>query len=1317
MPHMKVTTILIPWVLYAWLPGITWSGMRGSLVSEGKPQVGMPAANSAELEPDRPIRRALQPSQTDTYTVNGIAGNYLSIVVEQLGIDVVIAVTSPSGQALVLADSPNGSSGPEPGSLICPETGTYRVDVSSFSNARSVGEYSILVGKQHVATLREKKAVLALNSLFTATQLRHGDQKALLHGIQILENTKPTWSVPELRTERVVLESLLREELTSLSTSELDGGELQKAEQHSIRVVRLAHASHDFAAEGAACEQLGKVLQARGRMRYSRFEYRRSRELNRISLRHFIALRDYRHAGIVANEIGVTYLQSHAYGLAIEAYTKAKDLEARAGDFENEMTVLANIGTAYARDHNVAAAIQAYSQGLAVAQELKDYKFGARTLRLIGQQYQESENHDQALKNFNLAAAMSSLVGDTAGEANSLFHVAQEQSTLGYNEEALRTYRRSLSLDEERGDRPSAASTLADMAGINAMAGDRVTAKEQYEQALAIFRSVHDREQEATTLNALGGLYSDNGDRKAAEYLMREALEIRRQIKDDQGISNSLSDLAMLAADQGDSDAAINLYKQALRATSSKGHSEDTRAMMSNLAGAYADTGRLADAATMAGRAVSLARAGRLPSALAHSLNMAATVDLTLLKPDDAKRSLQEALDILQVHPDPGLESSVLHNLGELYSDEGYQRRAITYYERSLVIEERARLITTTSVTLGNIAAAYVSLHQYSKALPYLLKALPITRAARDRAGEAATLILIGECLEQDDYEPGTAASFFFGALKIADDLHQPTLDMAVHADLMGHFMQKAPNAAILFGKLAIQDIGKIRGHIRQMDRSTRARVTWSHASAFRTTAELMIKRGRLAEAEAALDQLKTEELQELTKHNGASTQTVLPMLELNQEEKRALHLFEQASAASTEVIAQVLGDRISEQEGHQDQAAKSLDSAEVRDFDNMLSSAASDTQRPKPVVAESGSTSEGNLRPVEPGVLLLYTFVGTDDAYILVNTHGSIKSFPLGISPESLSTLVLGLRGHLNEGDSQSVADLTALGQLLLAPIEKYLASAAQDSPDHIATLLWSLDGVLRYVPVGALYNDRRFLLERARNVVITPDSWSHLADRPHLNQPLNVLAFGLSESYLGLPPLKNVIDELAAVVRNSGAGYPDGALPGTAFINSGFTLATLKRELRTKHSVIHIASHFVLEYGHSGDSYLLLSGERTSGTGFKLKLSTFEDDKELSFDGVQLVTLSACSTGEADTADNGQEMDSLGMVLQRRGAAAILATLWRVNDRSTSIVMGEFYRRWLSRPNLGKGEALRQAQLALKNTRPNPRYWAPFALIGDYH
>jgi CHAT domain-containing protein len=107
-------------------------------------------------------------------------------------------------------------------------------------------------------------------------------------------------------------------------------------------------------------------------------------------------------------------------------------------------------------------------------------------------------------------------------------------------------------------------------------------------------------------------------------------------------------------------------------------------------------------------------------------------------------------------------------------------------------------------------------------------------------------------------------------------------------------------------------------------------------------------------------------------------------------------------------------------------------------------------------------------------------------------------------------------------------------------------------------------------------------------------------------------------------------------------------------------------------------------------------------------------------------LLTLSACSTAKDYRTRNGVEMDSLGMVAQQKEAAAVLATLWSVNDASTSLLMSDFYRRWATIPNIEKIEALRQAQIAMLHGKlqpagetydlSHPYYWAPFVLIGNF-
>jgi len=121
-------------------------------------------------------------------------------------------------------------------------------------------------------------------------------------------------------------------------------------------------------------------------------------------------------------------------------------------------------------------------------------------------------------------------------------------------------------------------------------------------------------------------------------------------------------------------------------------------------------------------------------------------------------------------------------------------------------------------------------------------------------------------------------------------------------------------------------------------------------------------------------------------------------------------------------------------------------------------------------------------------------------------------------------------------------------------------------------------------------------------------------------------------------------------------------------------------------------------------------------------------------------LVILSACESG-LSRVRRGDELIGLMRAFMHAGAPALVSTLWRVDERSTLILMERFYRE--IQAGMSLAQALKRAQLHLKNlTRqealailthlPNdcvgtslaeedeerifadPYYWAPFVLVG---
>jgi len=75
------------------------------------------------------------------------------------------------------------------------------------------------------------------------------------------------------------------------------------------------------------------------------------------------------------------------------------------------------------------------------------------------------------------------------------------------------------------------------------------------------------------------------------------------------------------------------------------------------------------------------------------------------------------------------------------------------------------------------------------------------------------------------------------------------------------------------------------------------------------------------------------------------------------------------------------------------------------------------------------------------------------------------------------------------------------------------------------------------------------------------------------------------------------------------------------------------------------------------------------------------------------------------------------LAGVAIRAGARSAIATLWLVDDQTTSEISQYFYE-FLQDPNLNKAQALQQAQIKVLSgsSSVTPGKWAPLILVGNW-
>jgi CHAT domain-containing protein len=144
-------------------------------------------------------------------------------------------------------------------------------------------------------------------------------------------------------------------------------------------------------------------------------------------------------------------------------------------------------------------------------------------------------------------------------------------------------------------------------------------------------------------------------------------------------------------------------------------------------------------------------------------------------------------------------------------------------------------------------------------------------------------------------------------------------------------------------------------------------------------------------------------------------------------------------------------------------------------------------------------------------------------------------------------------------------------------------------------------------------------------------------------------------------------------------------------------------------QYSIVHIASHG--QFGRDASQTFVLTHDT------KLTLNDLESmirPSQYRGQPVEMLVLSACQTAAGD------DRAALGLagVAVKAGARSALATLWFVNDQSTSVLVKEVYNQLRQSPGLSKAKALQAAQVKLINDRRyrHPCYWSPYLIIGNW-
>jgi CHAT domain-containing protein/Tfp pilus assembly protein PilF len=934
-------------------------------------------------------------------------------------------------------------------------------------------------------------------------------------------------------------------------------------------------------------------------------------------------------------------------------------------------------------------------------------------------------------------------------------HIAWARSLKQKNpDEAIRQYLAAFEIDKVH--RPQSAGVeLNNIGVIYKQGGDFERSIQYYEQALDWRRRTKDRSGEAVTLDNIGQSYLGMKQFDKALAYFNEALPIRREVKDRRGEGLTMSNIANVYMGKEQYAKAIEIYEKALQILQEAGAQEEEANALAGLGGAYSMLSRYDKAAEILEKALKLAQRAKnriVEVAIlnnlgqtyenqanydkaAYTLNQAlaifrelkdrdgeatclinlGAVYMDLTRYSDAQKIYEAALAIFRELKDRGGEAAGLAGVGVALVARHEYQKAISYLEQALTILDQLGNAGAEAMVLNNLSAAYENTNQPSKGLAALERAVTLAQRLGDLSGESIALDNLGSNYSTRG-KFAQAIHWHQRALGIARAIKDPRAEAGALASLMTDYrlLGKA-SQAIFYGKLSVAAWERIRTTVRSLGEQSRKSFIGGQADIYRELADLLISQGRVSEGSRILDLLKEEEYSQFIQRGAPEAAQIVPPV-LTPEE------------ADWERRYQEGADRVAASAARRSQlrAKPSLTPEEVRElkeldaesehamalFQKTLAELERDAQQTPSTAGKVDELreSEGlmqDVRDLGSGVVAICTLAAESKLHIILITPDIVIAREYPIGRVALEKKVVAFREALQDPNGDLRPQAQDLYNILIGPIATDLDGA------HAQTLMWSLDGKLRYLPIAALYDGNKYLVQRYRNVEFTLASRTRLTETPASGW--RALGMGVSKAEPGFVALPSVPEELRDIVRDENSKSDLGVLPGKVLLDEAFTEDQLKDSLRVSYPVVHIASHFELASENEDSSFLLL------GDGSHLTLTQLSLIPNL-FANVDLLTLSACNTAVGTSEATGGEWESLGMIAQRKGAKAIIATLWPVADESTRLLMQQFYRLHETEHGISKAEALQRAQLALlegqgdRSSFAHPYFWAPFILIGNW-
>lgn len=471
-------------------------------------------ANAYPLTIGQPVAREMRGGEEHFFQVTLSAGQYARVVLEQKGIDVVLALLGADGKPSLEVDNTlSGTRGLEVISLVAETSGVYRFNVRSLEKDASAGRYDLRLEDLRGATDIDHKRVTAERSYITGAKLqgertRESRRKAVE---QYGEAVRLMREAGDRRGEAMTL--------TNTGMVYYGLAEPQKAIEPLDQALTIWREIGDRHLEAIARSISGRVHNLVG-------EPQKALELYNLAIPVMHEVGDQSAEAVTFMQIGNVYRLFGESQKALDHFDQALPLMRTVGDRRNEAMVLNNMGTVYTLLGERQKALNYFEQVLPLARATTDRAVEAAAVTNMGTVYNLMNEPAKALVQLNQALKLVRETGDRKTEAAVLTHTGTAYSLSGERAKAVEYLERALQLRVDLIDRQGEAITLNHFGRAYDLWREPKKAFEYYDKALPIWRAVGDRNGEAAALYGMARAESKLGDPLRASQRTAAALDI-----------------------------------------------------------------------------------------------------------------------------------------------------------------------------------------------------------------------------------------------------------------------------------------------------------------------------------------------------------------------------------------------------------------------------------------------------------------------------------------------------------------------------------------------------------------------------------------------------------------------------------------------------------------------------------------------------------------------------------------------------------------------------------------------------------------------